>query len=83
MYSYGSFPFLHKDTNGRPIKIELYKVDERGMERLDMLEGYPSFYDREKVSTPYGDAWIYFLKDEDCDFYTEVTSGDWKRFIRQ
>ena len=58
---WGSFPAVYKqgDTS---IKGELYEVDEDTMKNLDYLEGYPSFYNRERVQLYSGDmAWMYYI----------------------
>jgi gamma-glutamylcyclotransferase (GGCT)/AIG2-like uncharacterized protein YtfP len=57
---------------------EVYEVSEITFARLDMLEGYPSFYDRMEIDTEYGAAWIYFLASPDD--YSErriVEGGIW------
>ena len=80
MYSMGGFPFITHGTG--TIKIEVYSVDPIEMARLDMLEGYPSFYNRELIKTPYGDAWIYFIDGNDTTRYEPVPEGDWFRFYK-
>jgi gamma-glutamylcyclotransferase (GGCT)/AIG2-like uncharacterized protein YtfP len=58
------------------IQGEVYEVDEPTMDRLDMLEGYPSFYNRVEIPTDYGLAWMYYL---DRSYATEqrINSGVW------
>lgn len=49
------------DSDGDFVTGEVYRVDdEETMQRLDWLEGYPSFYDRKLVDTEHGQAWMYF-----------------------
>lgn len=48
-----------------PIFGEVWEIDDEMFRRTDRLEGYPHFYDRKEVDTPYGQAWIYFLNRED------------------
>lgn len=81
MYSMGGFPFItHEDaTEQDTIQIEVYAVTPREMRSLDQLEGYPSFYNRELVDTPYGKAWIYFI-DNERDGYSPVIDGDWFKY---
>lgn len=76
MRSLGGFPGIYEggDTS---IKIEVYTVSNKVFQRLDMLEGYPRFYDRKMIDTKYGQAWIYFLKDYGND-RPVVESGDWR-----
>lgn len=79
MYSMGSFPFI-TDGDGE-ITVEVYRVtDETTAQRLDNLEGYPSFYNRKQVQTEYGLAWIYFINDYDVSRYQPVSDGDWVTF---
>ncbi len=60
------------------IITEVYKVTtEADAVSLDWLEGYPSFYDRKKVSTEHGDAWVYFIQDLQGEV---IEDGDWKKF---
>lgn len=43
-----NIPFLlDREGIGHQIKGEIYEVDEKVLEKLDALEDYPSFYDRE------------------------------------
>ena len=59
MYDLGYYPGITE--NGKtPIKIEVYEVDDTTFGRLDMLEGYPSFYNRKLIPTQHGVSWIYF-----------------------
>lgn len=81
MYSMGGFPFITHDgaTESDTIQIEVYQVDPYEMRRLDQLEGYPSFYNRELIKTKYGDAWIYFIDDEVAG-HPPVIHGDWFKY---
>lgn len=81
MYSLGGFPYAKPSENKEDeITCELYRVDDDVLESLDSLEGYPSFYDRKKIPTPVGDAYIYFI-DSDKYGAPSVESGDWKEFV--
>lgn len=75
MYSLGAFPAVVEggDTS---IHGEVYEVTDSTMEALDFLEGYPSFYNRKKISTMYGDAWMYY-HDEEPSHAGVVESGEW------
>ncbi len=75
MYDLGSFPgIVPGHTN---IHIEVYEVNQETFQRLDMLEGYPSFYDRKEIETKYGSAWIYFLAEKDNYMQSIVEHGIW------
>lgn len=77
MVSLGGFPGVIQD--GRTsITGEVYSVTEEAMKSLDRLEGYPRFYDRVQIATPFGDAWMYTLGKEYLD-HVPVTSGVWNR----
>lgn len=76
MFSLGAYPYCVPDKNGE-ITVELYRIASDSVGKsLDILEGYPSFYDRKLISTPHGDAWIYFI-DEYRDGTSYVEGGDW------
>ncbi len=82
MFSLGSFPGIR---NGKgSIYVEVYEVDSNTLERLDTLEGYHAkdsvnnFYNKEEVSTQFGDALIYTLQGERYKRNPIVTSGNWK-----
>ena len=73
----GYYPGVHKEGS-TSIKGELWSVSERVWERVEQLEGYPSFYDRTPLETPYGTAQMYFLAEEDVSERILVESGDWR-----
>jgi len=61
-------PFLlNKPGTGQNIKGEIYDVDEKMLEKLDILEDYPHLYDRQiqDIVTTDGviQCWIYLLKN--------------------
>lgn len=91
MYSLGSFPGVvpKGDTS---ITLELYEVVEESIEKdLDRLEGYHpydknnSFYLKEKLETPFGEAFIYFVNKDylssNIEAYEKVPSGNWKEYL--
>lgn len=64
MVSLGGFPGLVEapmDAPEVPISGEVYQVNDDTLLSLDFLEGHPRFYERFKISTPYKNAWAYFL----------------------
>ena len=65
MYDLGMYPCIIKDPLGWPVKGELYEVDSFVFGHLDLLEGYPNHYKREKVRLSSGiEAWIYFMEEK-------------------
>jgi gamma-glutamylcyclotransferase (GGCT)/AIG2-like uncharacterized protein YtfP len=64
MVDMGSFPGVMNSTEeqkGFKIVGEVYTVNDETLEWLDQIEGVPFFYNRYKVSTTLGDAWMYML----------------------
>lgn len=49
------------------MKGEVYSVDQQMLGRLDVLEDYPKFYDREEqeitVASEIHQCWVYLLKN--------------------
>ena len=77
MYGMGGFPCICMGGE-TPIHIEVYDVDEGTFQDLDMLEGYPNFYNRLRTPTKFGDAWIYYIKDEsEVDHLPIIEHGVW------
>lgn len=66
MYAH-AYPMVTRDMQDVQIKGELYLVTKEEFKHLDRLEGYPTFYDREKISVVTDntviEAWMYFLDD--------------------
>lgn len=80
MYDYGSFPFIASATGQQEnmlpkVLVEIYKVPN--LKGTDLLEGYPTFYNRTKIATPFDESWVYYMKDVDLSRYRKVVSGDW------
>ena len=62
MVSLGGFPGLiisPEQTN--KIHVETYEVSDKVFARVERLEGYPTFYTRKSVVTPYGESEVYVL----------------------
>jgi len=76
MYHLGGFPGIVCEGN-TAIVGEVYEVDDDTFSRLDLLEGYPHFYNRKEIKTDYGDAWIYFLAKNESWSDTIVENGEW------
>ena len=62
MYNYGAFPAVVEQGN-TAIVGELFSVSTRVMEELDFLEGYPMLYNRIRIDTPHGAAWMYVINE--------------------
>ena len=82
MYSLGYFPGVVDNGEDAPLRTiygEVYEVDDAGLASLDLLEGHPTFYMREKVTTNNGlRVWMYFLQGRRELGDREVASGMWR-----
>jgi gamma-glutamylcyclotransferase (GGCT)/AIG2-like uncharacterized protein YtfP len=57
---------------------EVYAVEERGLARLDELEGYPRLYDRQMLSLNDGrQAWVYLGRPRQVRDAPLVVGGSW------
>lgn len=64
MYDFGYYPAIVFDDSGYLIEGELYEVNNRTLDNLDILEGYPSFYNRKLINLEDGNsAYIYYLNN--------------------
>ena len=64
MISLGGFPgLIVENTADTPIFVETYEVTDNVYKSIERLEGYPSFYDKKKVDTPFGESEVYILGD--------------------
>jgi gamma-glutamylcyclotransferase (GGCT)/AIG2-like uncharacterized protein YtfP len=64
------------------ITIEVFRVTNPAVEkRLDMLEGYPGWYDKKTIETEWGTAFIYTQTEEQVGKNPPVESGDWKQYV--
>lgn len=62
MQTNGRFPAVYrKDQCGDAVAGELYRVTPEQLRRVDELEGFPGWYNRQQVETTGGKAWMYFL----------------------
>jgi len=84
MHSFGGFPAV-KHTNVNPTHIvgEVYEVSDVVYQDIEHLESYPSFYDREKVDTPWGEADMYIILNDELSDKPIIESGDWKEYIEK
>ena len=72
MYDLGSFPAVsvvtEKNKETTPVHIEIYRVDQDTFERLDRLEGYPSFYNRVLIEVDDFHVWMYIMEDSELNY---------------
>ena len=73
----GWYPGVVRQPNGpdRTIRGEVYAVDTDTLYSLDILEGHPEFYERQKFATEFRNAWVYTLPpgyiEDDTDIIEE------------
>lgn len=70
MYDMGSFPAVAFDENGSVVEGELFAVDDKTMDFIDALEGYPEHYSRKEVSLDIDEevkAWIFYYENPEDD----------------
>jgi gamma-glutamylaminecyclotransferase len=86
LYDLVNFPAVCLGGN-TSIVGEVYLVDSYVFEDLDYLEGYPKFYNRDKVNLipiqttdiKIDKAWMYFIEDEESlSSYKKIDSGVWQ-----
>ncbi|MFS1538580.1 MAG: gamma-glutamylcyclotransferase [Candidatus Phlomobacter fragariae] len=58
------------------IECEVYRITPSILTELDELKRNSQDYERELISTPYGNAWIYLYKLP-VDGLQRIESGDW------
>lgn len=94
MYSLIGFPGIrHSDDLDETVVVEVYRVDEAGLSRLDRLEGYDernpksSFYVREEVDALMDDGstlrTLVYVFNRPLDDREVVSSGDWRTFVEE
>lgn len=83
MLDLGNFPGVQyvPDLIRTPSKIygEVYEICHDTLMSLDILEGNGNFYTRQKVPTPYHNAWIYCLPWEKSlnERFPTIDKGVW------
>lgn len=77
MVSLGGFPgVIPHDEGNTNIHGQVFEVGENAFRNVEMLEGYPNFYNRMPVSTKYGRAEMYIL-GKDYLNYNKIENGIW------
>jgi gamma-glutamylcyclotransferase (GGCT)/AIG2-like uncharacterized protein YtfP len=86
MISFGGFPGLVIDDSvENKIYVETYDVSDEVFKRVERLEGYPSFYRRTTIDTPFGESEVYTLANESYSDDRLVLADDdgiinWKKY---
>lgn len=89
MLSLGNFPgvqyvpeFLKTPTS---IFGEVYQISKQTLDSLDILEGNGNFFTRQKVPTPFKNAWIYCIPntEELRNRFQIIEDGVWRPTISE
>lgn len=88
LHSLGPFPGLKKDGH-TSVLMEIYEADDATVVSVNDLEQYNpkigaknEFYIREKLNTPYGEAYVYFYVPN-AEKAPIVQSGDWEDYYNR
>lgn len=81
LYDLGPYPgALLEPSTG--VKIEVFEVNDHGLEQLDRLEDYwpdapdESLYLRKRMATRHGSAWVY-IYNRPVAGHWRIASGNW------
>jgi gamma-glutamylcyclotransferase (GGCT)/AIG2-like uncharacterized protein YtfP len=87
MISLGGFPGLIIDEDAdNKIFVETYEVSDGVFKSVERLEGYPNFYDRYPIETPFGNSEVYVLANCSYKNYNHPVPEDengvinWKKY---
>lgn len=81
LHDLGAFPAVVRAEEVGRVFGEVYLINTEVLASLDLLEGYPTFYTREKVATPHGKAWMYYLNPRSMRHdqrLPEIEGGVWR-----
>lgn len=79
LYSLGPYPAAIFGDNC--IEGELYSVTDEVLQKLDYIEGHPTYYERVRTFINGERAWIYKFVDDDLhNYYKKVEDGDWRKY---
>jgi len=83
MFDIGNIPAcIHTGKSWDVIMGEVYEVNKETFNRLDRLEGFPSFYDRIEYKMLEKPVWIYIHR-KISQIVPLVASGDWREYYTQ
>ena len=76
MFGLGAYPGVAQGGS-TAVFGEVYRVDAKGLKRLDRLEGFPRFYGRVLIPSRYGRAWMYLYRGR-TKGRPVIGSGNWR-----
>jgi gamma-glutamylaminecyclotransferase len=91
VFDAGSFPALvppdHSEENwaSQTVRGEVYSVDQKTLDRLDILEGHPNLYVRKHIAVKTGKPYAWMR----CEVYywnshrllDQITHGDYRKHL--
>jgi gamma-glutamylcyclotransferase (GGCT)/AIG2-like uncharacterized protein YtfP len=75
MYNFGNYPAV-SEYGKTSIVGEVYEISEAQLLAIDRLEWCPNFYQRVRIETSFGEAWMYVVSETLCADKVR-TSGVW------
>ena len=75
MVSLGAFPGVLQSEESHDIHGEIFEVTDNVLRDLDMLEGYPNFYDKTVIDDE--GTIMYVLEENEYGDHDKVPSGIW------
>lgn len=83
IYSLGAFPAFVPNPDGQEVSAELLTVDSTVLSHMDVLEGYPEFYRREKIKAMLQDGSVIdamvYVMNRLPHYATIIESGSWRK----
>lgn len=82
MASYG-IPYVSEkeEVNKVNVIVDLYEVNDKQLDRLDILENHPNWYQRKEIDVLIDGethkAWLYFNEVENYDTMKNIKNGDY------
>ncbi len=78
-----SFPALVPEDTAGLVEAEVLEVDAKGLAKMDVLEGYPRLYRRDRVTATFEDGgeaevWVYVM-NKLPEHATVIANGSWRR----
>ena len=78
-----SFPALVPEATAGLVEAEVLEVDAKGLAKMDVLEGYPRLYRRDRVTATFEDGteaevWVYVM-NKLPEHATVIANGSWRR----
>ena len=84
MISLGGFPGLIPSDENHDITVEIWEVNDYTYKSVEILEGWPSFYQKALIPTSMGEVEVYVLESPRYQSgYDSVESGDWNEFYKR